>query len=107
MKNLINKIKKSFGKDNNAPDKSEVEDEYIPLDTGSDSPLQRVIIRPFELNEFADVKPILDFIRQDFTIALVNIKPLKEKDMVELKQSINNHSYSSQVEYNPRMQQNF
>lgn len=90
MRNLINKIKKSFKRDNNEQDKSDAESEYVELDTTSNnSPLQRVIIRPFELNEFADVKQILDFIRQDFTIALVNIKPLKEKDMVELKQTIN------------------
>lgn len=92
MKNLINKIKNSFKKDdNNGPDKSDAESEYVELDTNSayNAPLQKIIIRPFELNEFADVKQILDFIRQDFTIALVNIKPLKEKDMVELKQTIN------------------
>ena len=91
MRNLINKIKKSFGKENEVQDKSDVESEYVELDTNSayNNSLQRVIIRPFELNEFAEVKQILDFIRQDFTIALVNIKPLKEKDMVELKQAIN------------------
>lgn len=92
MRNIINKIKQTFRKDETEmPKSADNENEYVELDTNSaySNSLQRVIIRPFELNEFAEVKQILDFIRQDFTIALVNIRPLKEKDMVELKQAIN------------------
>ena len=35
------------------------------------------------------IKPILDALREGNTIALVNIKPLKDKDLVELKRAIN------------------
>ena len=34
-------------------------------------------------------KTVLDDLREGYTIALVNIKPLKEKDLIELKRAIN------------------
>ncbi len=90
MKNFLNKIKESFGKDKKHADDSEVENEYVELNTESAfDKSQKIIVRPFVLEDFADVKGILDALREGYTIALVNIKPLKEKDMVELKRSIN------------------
>ena len=35
-----------------------------------------------------DVKDALDALREGYTIALINIKPLRDKDMVELKRAI-------------------
>lgn len=49
----------------------------------------KIIVRPFVITDFEDIKPILDVLREGYTIALVNIKPLKEKDLVELKRAIN------------------
>lgn len=81
-----NKKKQSFDED----DGMETE-EYVELDTASSrrEPEQKVIVRPFVITDFADVKPILDSLRESYTIALINIKPLKEKDLLELKRSIN------------------
>ena len=64
------------------------EEDYIQVDTGGDEK-SKIVIRPFILEEFDDVKPILDSLREGYTIALVNIRPLKEKDLVELKRAIN------------------
>ena len=52
-------------------------------------PDSKVIVRPFIMEEFEDIKPILECLREGFTIALVNIRPLKEKDLIELKRAIN------------------
>ena len=41
------------------------------------------------MEDFSDIKEILDAIREGYTIALINIKPLKDKDLVELKRAIN------------------
>ncbi|MBT4604010.1 cell division protein SepF [archaeon] len=49
----------------------------------------KVVVRPFVMEDFEDIKPVLDSLRQGKTIALINIKPLKEKDIVELKRAIN------------------
>ncbi len=41
------------------------------------------------MNDFESIKPILESLREGKTIALVNIKPLKDKDLIELKRAIN------------------
>ncbi len=83
----LKKFKKTaFDDDENI----EAEDEYVELST--DSPMKddsKVIVRPFVIEDFSDIKPILDVLREGFTICLINIKPLKEKDLVELKRAIN------------------
>lgn len=65
------------------------ESEYVELDTDSDLARSKVMVRPFMLKEFDDVKPVLQALREGHTISLVNIRPLKEKDLVELKRAIN------------------
>lgn len=66
------------------------EDEYVELDTSAGKePEQKVVVRPFVIEDFNDVKDILDVMRQSYTIALINIKPLKDKDLLELKRAIN------------------
>ena len=53
------------------------------------NPKDQVMVRPFVLDDFEDSKQILDVLRHGKTIALVNIKPLKERDIVELKRAVN------------------
>ncbi len=48
----------------------------------------QVLVRPFVMEDFEDIKEVLDVLREGSTIALVNIKPLKDKDLVELKRAI-------------------
>ena len=89
MKRLFSarKFKKaSFDEDDNI----EAEDEYVELNTepeGSSS--SKIIVRPFVMEDFSDIKPVLDALREGYTVCLINIKPLKEKDIVELKRAIN------------------
>lgn len=79
--------KKTYDEDDNL----QAEDEYVELNTESGEPEKgsKIIVRPFVMNDFSDIKPILDSLREGYTIALVNIKPLKDKDLVELKRAIN------------------
>jgi SepF-like predicted cell division protein (DUF552 family) len=71
-------------------DNMESEDEYVELNSDvHKAGGSRVIVRPFNLSDFQDIKPILDALREGFTICLVNIRPLKDKDLVELKRAIN------------------
>ena len=65
------------------------EEEYVELGATSEEVKSKVIVRPFVIEEFEDIKPILDALREGYTIALVNIKPLKDKDLVELKRAVN------------------
>lgn len=71
-------------------DYQDAEDEYLELNTSPEPRgSSKVIVRPFVIDDFADVKPILDNLREGNTICLLNIKPLREKDIVELKRAIN------------------
>jgi SepF-like predicted cell division protein (DUF552 family) len=73
-----------------ADDNVENEDEYVELNSdAARADTSKVIVRPFNLEDFQDIKPILDSLREGYTIALVNIRPLKDKDLVELKRAIN------------------
>ena len=63
--------------------------DYIEVDLGKDGPKKgKIILRPFVLKQFADVTRILENLREGYTIALIDIKPLKNKDIIELKRAI-------------------
>ena len=72
-------------------DDAETQDEYVELNTDAapDAKGNKVMVRSFSLEDFSDIKGVLDVLREGYTICLVNIRPLKEKDLVELKRAIN------------------
>ena len=86
MKKFLAKLRGSVS--NNDIDDLEAEEEYVELDTAEDG-MSKVIVRPFVIEDFSDIKPILDVLREGNTIVLVNIKPLKDKDLIELKRAVN------------------
>jgi len=92
MRQLFSRIKnRIINTDNDDFDFSDsMEDEYIEVSADPESARKsKVSVRPFVLNHFEDVKPILDSLREGYTIALVNIRPLKDRDLVELKRAVN------------------
>ncbi len=65
-------------------------DNYVELDTDTVSERTgKLMVRQFVMEDFEDIKAILDSLRNGQTIALINIQPLKDKDIVELKRAIN------------------
>jgi len=74
-------IKRAFSKGDEEP-------EYIEIDLGREMKKAKVIVRPFILKNFEDVNTILNSLREGYTIAIIDIKALKEKDMIELKRAI-------------------
>jgi len=80
----FNKIKenitKFFGK--------ESDPEYIEIDLGHESKKNKVIIKPFILRKYEDTTDILNTLRDGYTIAVIDIRPLKQKDIIELKRSV-------------------
>ena len=67
----------------------ESEQGYVELGNESADTKSKLMVRPFVIEEFEGIKPILDALREGHTIALINIKPLKDKDLIELKRAIN------------------
>lgn len=66
----------------------ELTDDYVEVEASTKDTKTKVMIRPFILENFEDVKPIVDSIREGSTIALVNLAPLKDKDRIGLKRAI-------------------
>jgi len=87
MKNFFSSLKAKM----TGPKFDELDEEegYVELDSEALEPRTKILVRPFILEDFEDMKPILDSLREGHTIALVNIKPLKERDLIELKRAIN------------------
>lgn len=87
---FLSKLKEKLGTSSNSEMFEESEQGYVEL--GSSASLDtksRLMVRPFVIEEFEHIKPILDSLREGHTIALINIKPLKDKDLIELKRAIN------------------
>ena len=89
LSDITSGLKKTFGSKTDADILSEGEKEYLELDTEGGDSKANIIVRPFVIEDFSDIKEILDCLREGYTIALVNIKPLKDKDLVDLKRAIN------------------
>ena len=62
--------------------------EYIEIDLGKEVKKAKVMVRPFVLKSFEDVNPILNSLREGYTIAVVDIGKLRAKDIIELKRAI-------------------
>jgi SepF-like predicted cell division protein (DUF552 family) len=88
MKRFLESLKKRFDTGPAAAEDSDME--YVQIDSGQkQAGSSKIIVRPFVLEDFSDTKTILEALRSQDTIALINIQPLKDKDIVELKRSIN------------------
>jgi SepF-like predicted cell division protein (DUF552 family) len=66
------------------------DDDFIELESSeSRKKAAKIFVKYFVLTDFADIKGVIDSLREGYTIALMKIKPLKDKDMNELKRAIN------------------
>jgi len=78
---VFESIKRAFSGGDDEP-------EYIEIDLGREIKKSKVIVRPYVLKSFEDVNPILNSLREGYTIAIVDIKQLRAKDIIELKRAI-------------------
>ena len=79
---------KIFGQNEESQKEEQIPD-YIELETGREEAKKlKVSIRPFVLKNFDDVNKILEVLREGESIALIDIKELKQKDIIELKRTI-------------------
>jgi len=65
------------------------EPDYIEIDLGAkEEKNSKVLIKPFVLKKFDDTPEILNSLREGYTIAVIDMKPLKDKDIIELKRAV-------------------
>ena len=93
MKNMLLRLREKLSDTLSGEDidmTNEHGEEYVEVSSSArEDEKAKIIVRPFVIEDFEDIKPVLDSLREGYTIALVNIKPLKERDLVELKRAIN------------------
>lgn len=62
--------------------------EYLEIDLTQEKKDKKVIIRLFTLKQYEEVTEVLNALREGYTIAIVDIKQLRQKDSIELKRSV-------------------
>jgi len=64
-------------------------EEYVEIDlNAAQNKENKVLVKPFVLRQYDDINDILNGIREGYTIAIVDIKTLKTKDVIELKRAV-------------------
>ena len=90
MRRALARIKEKFSGSMEPEFPEEYSEEYLEIDTEKDVGRKaKIVVKPFIIKEFEDVKSALDALREGYTIALINIKPIKDKDLIELKRAVN------------------
>lgn len=84
MKKVAKWLKSQLSKFDGTEDQGE---EYVALESKKYG--QKLQVRTFSLTEFDDIKRIGKCVREGQSVVLVDLKPLKEKDIIDLKRSVN------------------
>jgi len=79
---VFDKFKKMMGAG------EEVSPDFIEIDLEQEKSDSKVLVKTFVLKVYEDINPILNALREGYTIAVIDIKPLKSKDVIELKRAI-------------------
>lgn len=82
---MFDKIKKAFS---GSGATEGLENEYLEIDLEQEEKENKVLVKLFILKNYEDVTEILNALREGYTIALIDIKILRQKDSIELKRAI-------------------
>ena len=82
---VFDSIKKAFSKSVGTED---INDDYLEIDLGKEEAEQKVFVKLFALKDYEEVNNILNSLREGYTIAVVDIKTLRQRDPIELKRAI-------------------
>ena len=78
----FNPFKKMMGRE------EEFSPDFIEIDLEQEKSSSKVLIKTFVLKVYEDINPILAALREGYTIAVIDIRTLKSKDVIELKRAI-------------------
>lgn len=79
---VFDKLKKAFS----GSDSSDAE--YLEIDLEQPQKENKILVKLFALKSYEDVNEILNSLREGYTIAIVDIKTLRQKDPIELKRAV-------------------
>ena len=78
---MFEKLKKAMSSS------EDFDDEYLEIDLGKEEKENKVLVKLFVMKSYEDVNEILNALRQGYTIAVIDIKTLRQKDSIELKRA--------------------
>ena len=82
---VFKNIKKAFSRSRD----DEFGEDYLEIDLGQqEKENNKVFVKLFSLKQYEDVNNILNALREGYTIAVVDIKILRQKDSIELKRAV-------------------
>ncbi len=79
---IFDRLSKMMGK------KEESSSDFIEIDLEQEKSNSKVLVKTFVLKNYEDINPILNSLREGYTIAVIDIKALKSRDVIELKRAI-------------------
>ncbi|MBW6442450.1 cell division protein SepF [Patescibacteria group bacterium] len=82
---VFKKIRKFISEKKSSGD---FDEDYIEIDLSQKEKENKVFVKLFVLKDYDDVNPILNSLREGYTIAVIEIKTLRQKDSIELKRAI-------------------
>jgi len=82
---VFDKIKRALSGSTGDED---IDNEYLEIDLGKEEKESKVLVKLFVLKQYEDVTEILNSLREGYTIAIIDIKLLRQKDSIELKRAV-------------------
>ena len=82
---VLDRIKRVFSGSSSGGD---FDSEYLEIDLGKEEKEQKVTVKLFVLKDYEETTSILNDLREGYTIAIIDIKVLRQKDPIELKRAI-------------------
>lgn len=80
---VFNKIKKVFSGSG-----ADSESDYLEIDLGKEEKQNKVLVKLFVLKQYEEVAEVLNALREGYTIAIVDVRVLRQKDSIELKRAV-------------------
>ena len=84
---VFKKFKKAFSGSDSSNEET-IDDDYLEIDLDQEKKENKVLVKLFVLKEYEDVNSVLNSIREGYTIAIIDIKNLRQKDTIELKRAV-------------------
>jgi len=82
---VFDKIKKAFS---GSMRKDDAEEDYLEIDLEKEKEDNKILVKLFVLKQYEDVNEILNALREGYTIAVIDIKLLRQRDSIELKRAV-------------------
>ena len=82
---MLRKIRDAFS--GSSRDNS-LDQDYLEIDLEQEEKENKVMVKLFVLKQYEDVTSVLNALREGYTIAIVDIKILRQKDPIELKRAV-------------------